>query len=59
VILTSLGLPRGAGGKPLHSHVSEISGRLDRYEHLPIYKKTMDLRICFEKIVRNFSDYRE
>jgi hypothetical protein len=52
-------LPRGAGGKPLHSHVSEISGRLDRYEHLPIYKKTMDLRICFEKIVRNFSDYRE
>ncbi len=28
-----------------------------RYEHLPIYKKAMDLTIYFEKIVRNFSRY--
>ncbi len=28
-----------------------------RYEHLPIYKKAMDLTVYFEKIVRNFSRY--
>jgi hypothetical protein len=28
-----------------------------RYEHLPIYKKAMDLAIHMEKIVRNFSRY--
>ena len=28
-----------------------------RYEHLPIYKKSMDLTFYFEKIVRNFSRY--
>ena len=26
-----------------------------RYEHLPIYKKAMDLTIYLEKVVRNFS----
>ena len=30
-----------------------------RYEHLPIYKKSMDLTIYFEKIVRNFSRYHK
>jgi len=30
-----------------------------RYEHLPIYKKSMDLTICFEKIVRNFDHYHK
>ena len=30
-----------------------------RYEHLPIYKKAMDLTIYFEKIVRNFSRYHK
>ena len=30
-----------------------------RYEHLPIYKKAMDLTIYFEKIVRNFSRYNK
>jgi hypothetical protein len=30
-----------------------------RYEHLPIYKKAMDLAIYFEKIVRNFSRYHK
>ncbi len=30
-----------------------------RYEHLPIYKKAMDLSIYFEKIVRNFSRYHK
>jgi hypothetical protein len=28
-----------------------------RYEHLPIYKKAMDLAVYEEKIVRNFSRY--
>lgn len=28
-----------------------------RYEHLPIYKKTFDLLLYFEKIVRKFSRY--
>jgi hypothetical protein len=28
-----------------------------RYEHLPIYKKTFDLFLYFEKIVRKFSRY--
>jgi hypothetical protein len=30
-----------------------------RYEHLPIYKKAMDLTIYFEKVVRNFSRYHK
>ena len=30
-----------------------------RYEHLPIYKKAMDLSIYFEKTVRNFSRYNK
>lgn len=30
-----------------------------RYEHLPIYKKAMELTIYFETIVRNFSRYRK
>ena len=30
-----------------------------RYEHLPIYKKAMDLTVYFEKIVRNFSRYNK
>jgi hypothetical protein len=30
-----------------------------RYEHLPIYKKAMDLTIYFEKIVSNFSRYHK
>ena len=30
-----------------------------RYEHLPIYKKAMDLAIDVEKIVRNFSRYHK
>ena len=30
-----------------------------RYEHLPIYKKAMDLSIYLEKIVRNFSRYNK
>jgi len=28
-----------------------------RCEHLPIWKKAMDLTIYFEKVVRNFSRY--
>ena len=30
-----------------------------RYEHLPIYKKAMDLAIYVEKVVRNFSRYHK
>ena len=30
-----------------------------RYEHLPIYKKAMDLTVYLEKIVRNFSRYHK
>jgi hypothetical protein len=30
-----------------------------RYEHLPIYKKAMDLTVYFEKTVRNFSPYNK
>ena len=30
-----------------------------RYEHLPIYKKAMDLAVYLEKIVRNFSRYHK
>jgi hypothetical protein len=30
-----------------------------RYEHLPIYKKAMDLTVYFEKIVRNFTRYHK
>ena len=30
-----------------------------RYEHLPIYKKALDLTIYFEEIVRHFSRYHK
>ena len=30
-----------------------------RYEHLPIYKKALDLAVYFEKIVKNFSRYHK
>ncbi len=30
-----------------------------RAEHLPFYKKAMDLTVYFEKIVRNFSRYNK
>ena len=30
-----------------------------RYEHLPIYKKAMDLAVYLEKIVCNFSRYHK
>jgi len=30
-----------------------------RYEHVPIYKKAMDLAVYLEKIVRNFSRHRK
>lgn len=30
-----------------------------RYEHLPIYRKAMDLTVYFEKIVRNFNRYNK
>ena len=30
-----------------------------RYEHLPIYKKAMDLAVYLEKVVRNFSRYHK
>jgi 23S rRNA-intervening sequence protein len=30
-----------------------------RYEHLPIYKKAMDLTVYLEKIVRSFSRYHK
>jgi len=29
------------------------AARMARYEHLPIYKKAMDLTVYLEKIVRN------
>ncbi len=29
------------------------------YEHLPIYKKAMQMAVYFEKIVRNFSRYNK
>ena len=30
-----------------------------RYEHLPMYKKAMDLTIYLEQVVRNFSRYHK
>ena len=32
---------------------------MTRYKHLPIYKKAMDLKVFFEKIVRNSSRYNK
>ncbi len=29
------------------------------YEHLPIYKKALDVAVYFEKIVKNFSRYNK
>ena len=29
------------------------------YEHLPIYKRTTDVAVFFEKIVKNFSRYNK
>jgi len=36
-----------------------VRGTMTRYEHLPIYKKVMELTIYFERIVRNFSRYHK
>ena len=30
-----------------------------QYEHLPIYKKAMEVAVYFEKIVKNFSRYNK
>ena len=30
-----------------------------QYEHLPIYRKSMEVAVYFEKIVRNFSRYNK
>ena len=30
-----------------------------QYEHLPIYKKAIDVAVYFEKIVKNFSRYNK
>jgi hypothetical protein len=30
-----------------------------QYEHLPIYKKAMDVAVYFEKIVKNFNRYNK
>jgi hypothetical protein len=37
----------------------QFGGAMARYEHLPIYKKAMDLTIYFEKVVRNFHQYQK
>jgi hypothetical protein len=37
--------------RPIFFH-ELFGGAMARYEHLPIYKKAMDLTIYFEKIVR-------
>jgi len=29
------------------------------YEHLPIYRKAIDMAVSFEEIVRNFSRYNK
>lgn len=28
-----------------------------QYEHLPVYRKAMEMAVYFEKIIRNFSGY--
>jgi len=38
---------------------SRFSSACAQAEHLPIYKKAMDLTIYLEKIVRNFSRYHK
>ncbi len=34
-------------------------GVMARYEHLPIYKKAMDVAVHFEKVVAGFSQYHK
>ena len=43
-----------AGGKFLKGILS-----MAQYEHLPIYRKAMEMAVYFEKIVRNFSRYNK
>jgi hypothetical protein len=36
-----------------------LYGQMARYEHLPIYKRAMDLAIYLETVVRGFSRYHK
>jgi hypothetical protein len=49
----------GAGWNSPPAIFCKESDAVARHEHLPIYKKSMDLTIYFEKIVRNFSRYHK
>jgi len=51
-------ISRGSTGRsPPLAYLGEK--RMARYEHLPIYKKAVDLTIYGEQIVRNFSRYHK
>lgn len=45
------------GGNPPCIFHGVIQLTMVRYEHLPIYKKAMDVAIHFEKVVAGFSRY--
>ncbi len=44
---------------PLTNSVFEGELVMARYEHLPIYKQSMDVAVHFEKVVAGFSRYHK